>query len=330
MLRRTLRVGGIDSSVQVEFLAQLSGISYLLKIRTRETHIEYRHLKFFIALAEELHFTRAARKLNVAQPHLSQEIKRLEEELGVRLLLRTSRQVALTEAGRVFHEKAVNILKVTDEARRAAQRADKGETGRLTVGFAGSAGYDVLPRAVRQFRAAWGDVEIVLRQMPTFEQMNALREARIDVGFMRRVVQREAQLASRVISREQLVIALPSGHALARGRVVDWKDLAHQPWIVFDRTPNPGLFGDFQKACEAAGFEPVIAQEAGEIPTMINLVASGLGAALVPESVTKVRREGVVYRKLEPPPTKSPLVMAWRKDTISPSLGNFLRVMESV
>ena len=186
----------------------------------------------------------------------------------------------------------------------------------------------MLPAAIRRFRARWPEVKLVLKQMHTFDQLEALRTGQIDIGLMRRAGKKDKELVSRTIRREQLVIALPSGHPLASKKAVAWKDLVSQPWIVFDRTAYPGLFGDLQRACDKAGFEPVVAQEAGEIPTMINLVASGLGAALVPDSVTTLRRAGVVYRELRPTPSPSLLVMAWRSSSRSPTLRNFRDMIE--
>jgi DNA-binding transcriptional LysR family regulator len=292
--------------------------------------MEYRHLKFFVTLAEELHFTRASRRLNVAQPHLSQEIRRLEAEIGTPLLTRTSRRVELTEAGRVFRDHALQILQLTNDARGAANRAGDGTSGRLSIGFAGSTGYDVLPRSIINFRAKWPLVELSLKQMHTHAQIEALRESRIDIGFMRRLPHKESELVSKVIRSERLVLALSTLHPLSRMKVVPWSSLRAQPWIAFDRTPYAGLHGDLQAACAAAGFEPIVSQEAGEIPTMINLVASGLGLALLPESVMTIRRKGVVYRQLDPEPAPSQVVASWRADSDSPTLRNFRKALASI
>ena len=289
--------------------------------------MELRHIRFFVTLADELHFTRAAQRLHVAQPHLSQEIRRLERELGVELFSRTKRQVQLTEAGSAFRVRALELLGVLETARREARAAAEGAAGTLTIGFAGSAGYDVLPEAIRRFRTKWPAVDLVLREMHTANQLIALQEHRIDVGFVRRAVNAEKDLASRIIRREKLVVALPARHRLAKRPALALTDLEHEPWIAFDRTANSGLFADLRAACEAAGFEPILAQVAGEIPTMVNLVASGLGVALLPESVVALRRQGVVYRRLRPAPDPSLLILVWRRSDTSPVLRNFREVV---
>jgi DNA-binding transcriptional LysR family regulator len=291
--------------------------------------MELRHLRFFLTLAEELHFTRAAKRLYVAQPHLSQEIRRLERELGTPLFERTKRRVELTAAGHAFREKASAIMALTEEARHAATRAADGTVGRLRIGFAGSASYDVVPRAIRRFSVQWPQVELVLTEMHTGDQVRALEEERIDVGFMRRTLPEGSPLCSRVLRRERLVLALPVGHALSKRRAIPFGALANERWIVFDRT-STGLFRDLLDAGAAAGFEPVVAQEAGEIPTMINLVASGLGIALIPESVMVLRRAGVVYRPLKSSTQRSLVVAAWRAQLRLPAVRNFVSALDGI
>ena len=289
--------------------------------------MEFRHLRCFIILAEELHFTRAAQRLHIAQPHLSQEIRRLERDVGAALFRRNKRNVALTDAGRAFLVKAVEIVRATEDAKRIAQRTAAGATGRLVVGFAGSAGYELLPAAVRAFRSQWPDVELELRELATSRQLDLLRKKQLHVGLLRKLIAEDSLISSRIVKREALIVALPKDHPLATRKSIPISALSQEPWIVFDRTPAPGMFGDLMAACEEAGFAPIIAQEAGEIPTMINLVSSGLGIAMLPESVTVLRRSGVVYRSLTGTTQVSHLVVAWVPDETNVPLRNFLNVI---
>lgn len=292
--------------------------------------MDYRHLRFFLAVAEELHFTRAARRLHVAQPHLSQEIRRLEGELGVELFARTRRRVALTPAGETFALGARRVLAATDEAVRAARRAAAGDTGRLSIGFVGSAGYDVFPEAIRRYRAGRPDVELELHELTTAEQIPALRAGRIDVGVLRPLLASDPGLEFATLLDEPLVVALPEGHRLSGMERVALAELAGEPWIVFPRHVGPGLYSRTMRACERAGFTPRVVQEVGQLPTMVNLVASGLGVALVPASVGSLVRAGAVYREVAPPVPTSPLMVAWRQDDPSATLRAFLETIRAV
>lgn len=291
--------------------------------------LEYRHLRFFLAVADELHFTRAAARLGVAQPYVSQEIQRLEGALGVELFARTQRRVSLTPAGEAFRAKALDVLVATRDAADAARRAARGEIGRLVIGFAGSAGYDLLPAALRTYRAHWPEVDVVLREMTTVDQIRALRDGRIDVSMGRPRGSLPGGLAWEVVREEAALVALPSHHELAEAPTLALLELQDERWVVFDRTSGPGLFSWFVAACDAAGFAPRIGQEAGEIPTMINLVASGLGVAMVPESVSKLTRDGVVYRRLEPPPLPALLGLAWLGSVVDPVVLRFVAAVRS-
>ena len=291
--------------------------------------MEYRHLRFFLAVAEELHFTRASARLGVAQPHVSQEVRRLEEELGVELFRRTRRRVELTPAGEAFREKALVVMAATAEAREAARRAARGETGRLVVAFAGSAGYDVFPDAVRRFRGRWPDVGLHLVEMTTVAMIRALQERTIDVALGRPRDGTHPSVQIEVLRREASVVAFPTGHPLSQRRDIALADLADEEWIVFERSAGPGLYHLLMRACEEAGFRARVVQEAGEIPTMINLVAGGMGLALVPESVTRLSRAGIVYRPLANGAPESALGLMWRKGNDDPKTINFIETLRS-
>lgn len=289
--------------------------------------MELRHLRYFVAVGEELHFGRAARRLHLAQPPLSRQIQALEKELGVRLLERTKRHVELTPAGRVFLEHARKLLSQADDAVVAARRAARGEIGRLAVGFVGSATYSVLPELLRVFHARFPEVELVLHEMTSAHQHQALREGRIEVGFVRPAIPDEA-LARCVIRREPLVAALPAGHRLAQDNgPLPLSDLAGEPFILFPRDPRPS-FGDLITGyCVAAGFSPRVVQETQEMQTAVSLVAAGIGVSLVPEAVRSLPRTGVTYRRLTEPPVTE-LTMVYRHDHPSAVLRAFLEVVE--
>lgn len=292
--------------------------------------MEYRHLRFFLAVADELHFTRAAARLGVAQPYVSAEIQRLEDELGVELFTRSKRHVEITPAGEAFRRRALEILDLTERARGDARRAARGEIGQLVIGFAGSAGYDVLPTALRRFRARWPEVDVVLRELTTVEQLRALRDERIDVGLGRPRGDPGAGLETRVVREERGVVALPAGHRLEGASDIELGELASEAWIAFDQTAGPGLHQLLVAACEDAGFTPRVAQVAGEIPTMVNLVASGMGIALLPESVASLSREGVVFRPLAGQAPLIQLGVLWRTGPQAPVLTRFIETLFEV
>lgn len=290
--------------------------------------MELRHLRYFVAVADELHFGRAAEKLFIAQPALSQQIQHLERELGVRLLERSSRRVSLSAAGAVFLAEARAILARVAGATEAARRADRGELGRLGVGFVASATYAVLPDVLRRFRERFPDVELLLYELTAAEQADALREGTINVGFARPFLEDPALIVEPV-ARENFVVALPEGHSLAAGESVPLADLAAEPFILFPSSPKPSYADTVYALCEGAGFTPQVAQEVREMQTAVSLIAAGLGVSLVPASVQNLRRLGVVYRPLRDPTPPTELVLAYRRDDSSPVLQGFLRAVRN-
>lgn len=289
--------------------------------------MDLRHLRFFLALADELHFTRAAARLHIAQPHLSQEIQRLERELGVQLFRRTRRHVELTAAGEAFGAGAAAVLAELSRAVESAQRAARGETGQLVVAFVGSAAWDPFPGVVRRFREERPDVHLLLEEQTTVQELENLRRGVIDVGLMRATSLEEPGLVLEAIRREPFVAALPLRHALAGRRSISLAELSQESWIAFEYTAGPGLHAQLIRACEEAGFRPRIAQTAGHIPTMMSLVAGGLGVALVPAQVRTLRPRGVRLVSLaEPAPTTAVVVGRRREDT-SPVVMRFIELL---
>ena len=290
---------------------------------------EIRHLRFFLALAEELHFTRAAARLRVAQPHLSQEIRRLERELGVLLFHRTRRRVELSAAGSAFQEGAAAVMAALADAVDRAQRAERGESGSLVVGFVGSAAFAPFPEALRRFRAETPAVRLALEELTTVQQLAALRRGAIDVGLMRAMSLDEPDLVLHEVRREPFVVALPRAHPLATRRRIALAELAGEGWIAFENTAGPGLHLQLLRACEAAGFTPRLTQTVGHIPTMMSLVAGGLGVSLVPEQVRALRPPGVRLVRLGEPAPATAVVAGWRRDEISPAVARFVALLRA-
>lgn len=292
--------------------------------------MDLRHLRFFLALADELHFTRAARRLGIAQPHLSQEIQRLEREVRVELVRRTRRHVELTPAGEAFRDGAADVLERLSELVDAAQRAARGETGRLVVGFVGSAAWDPFPEVVRRFRTERPDVRVVLEEGTTPQGLEGLRKGAFDVAIVRAMSLEEPGLILDAVRREPFVAALPRDHRLAGRRSIALTDLAGEPWIAFEYTAGPGLHAQLIRACEDAGFRPRIAQTSGNIPVMMSLVAGGLGVALVPAQVRTLRPRGVRLVRLTEPAPVTTVVVGRRRDETSPAVLRFVDLLNAL
>jgi DNA-binding transcriptional LysR family regulator len=292
--------------------------------------IELRLFRYFVAVAETLHFSRAAESLGMAQPPLSQQIQKLERELGVQLFRRSQRKVELTEAGKVFLEQAQRTLRAAGQAVEDARRAGAGKAGRLAIGMVSSATYeDLIPAVVLRFRVQCPNVELALQELTTPQQIKLLHTGEIQLGFVRPPIQDPA-IALEIVKREPLLVALPVAHPLARRKQIPIAALAAESWVNLPADPEMGFYTLVQSLCRDAGFTPVVSQVAMQIHTLISLVAAGLGVTLVPSSVSSLRRAGVVYRKLA---GHGPLVetsAAWLKSAPSPVLDNFLQVVRAV
>ena len=285
--------------------------------------MELRHLRYFVAVAEELHFHRAAQRLHISQPPLSQQIRALEGELGVQLLERNRRGVVLTAAGSVFLAEARGILSAVEAATESARSVARGAAGRLALAFVGSAMHGPLPAVLRAHRAAFPQVELALTELPTAAQLVALREGRVDVGVIRPPVD-DGDLTIETIHTEPVVVALPAGHRLAARERVRLADLLEEGFVLLARREAPGLHESLARALARAGGAPRVVQEAREMQTVVGLVAAGMGVSLVPASVGADAHGGVVYRPVaEPAPTVS-LALAWRSGGDSPALEAFL------
>jgi DNA-binding transcriptional LysR family regulator len=292
--------------------------------------MELRHLRYFVAVAEELHFGRAAERLGMAQPPLSQQIKALEQELGVLLLLRTKRRVELTAGGAVFLSEARKTLVQADLATRAAQRAARGEIGRLEVGFVSGAVYGEVPSIFRLMRTRYPDVALVLQDLTTEEQVEAILAHRLDVGLVRPPVIGAESLIMQVVWREPLVVVLPETHRLAGQPKIPLEALAEEPFLQVPRHLAPGFYDQFIRICAHAGFSPNIVQEARTTQTIVSLIAVGMGVSIVPASLQSLQRTGVVYRPLAPPVPTTDLAVIRRPDDNTPALRCFLEIIWEV
>jgi DNA-binding transcriptional LysR family regulator len=293
--------------------------------------MDLRHLKSFAALAEELHFGRAAARLGISQPPLSQQILALERELGVALLQRTSRRVGLTEAGRLFLVEARGILARVEHAVAVARRAGRGEIGELRIGFTASAPLmESVPRTIRAFRDARPEVHLLLQELPTRRQVEALVERRLDIGFLRvpgGIPALPAGLLAVELDRDELVAYLRSDHPLAQGEPderIDVAALASDPFVLFQRDVGAGTYEQGIALCRAAGFTPRLGQEAREAATILGLVSAGLGVALLPESLRRIQVAGITFRRLRGPGVTVATWLAHHRDEASPLVAAFL------
>jgi DNA-binding transcriptional LysR family regulator len=291
--------------------------------------IELRHLRYFIAVADELHFSRAAERLGISQPPLSQQIRDVESMLGVRLLRRTNRRVELTDAGRAYLDAARDVLRRVDAAGDLARRAERGEVGELRVAFTRSTPLiERVPRAIRAFRETWPDVHLVLVERNTLLQVDSLLDGRQDVGLLRgRHI--PPSLTSHRLLDDPLVAVVRADHPLLarRRRTLRMESLAAEPFVVFSRSAGTGVHDQMLEMCRHAGFTPRIAQEAGESSTMVGLVAAGMGVAILPQSLRQLHVPGVVYVDIDSPDATSPLHVAYRSDERSPRVHAFVRTM---
>ena len=273
--------------------------------------MDFRHLKYFVAVADEQNFTRAAERLHISQPPLSRQIQDLEEELGTPLFERGSRPLKLTDAGRFFYGHATRLLEQAAQAVRSTKRIAQLER-RLVIGFVSSTMYGALPRLVRLFRAASPQTELALVEMSTVEQIEALKNGRIDVGFGR-VRLDDPSIKREILREERLVVAIPGEHALAGSDdPLTLPEVARHALLVYPRSPRPSYADQVLSLFRDLALEPVSVHEVQEMQTALGLVASGMGLCVVPASVHRLRPDEVVYRPLAEAQAVSPIIMSTR------------------
>jgi DNA-binding transcriptional LysR family regulator len=291
--------------------------------------VELRHLRYFIAVAEELHFGRAADRLHISQPPLSHQIQDLEREMGVELFRRNRRSVALTEAGRLFLDETRHVLRDAERAVEIARKAAHGEVGRLSIGSGPAPESWILKRVLSVFLAQHPDVRIELHSLYTQDQVDALGRRQIQVGFPLLPIPRRG-LVVESIGMEHLVVALPASHRLAGHSRIPLTELRKEPFVSVSRDVGPGFHDLVFNACNQAGFTPKIAYETGEVLTVLALVAAGLGVSLQPAGVASSRPDGVVFRRLLSTAPMVEIGLAYRRDDSSPTLSAFLGVVREV
>jgi DNA-binding transcriptional LysR family regulator len=291
--------------------------------------MELRHLRYFLAVAEELHFGRAAARLHISQPPLSQQIRRLERELQAPLFHRTKRHVELTNAGRVFLGDARALVAQAEQAAGNARRASRGELGQLLVGCDLWADFLNGANIIRLFARRHPDVEVELRDLTAMEQIPALEGGRIHVGMLRPPVQSKALISERLLS-EHLVVAFPRGHRFKNyGRVV-WSALGGEPYVLFSRRRAPAFDALVARACHDAGVTLRVKYEVEHPQTILAIVEAGLGVSLVPASLQMVGRPTIAYRRLSPAGPTLDTVIAWRRDSELPLVQAFVKVAREV
>lgn len=287
--------------------------------------MELRYLRYFVAVAEELSFTRAAARLNIAQPPLSQQIRRLEVRLGVTLLRRTKRRVELTEAGRVFLRQSYQAIDSLEQGIFLAQRADRGEIGQLAIGLLVYTSYTLAPPILREFRAQFPEVHVVLHLLTNTQQIAALLSGQVDVSLVRPPID-NPDIASKLISRERFILAMPATHPLAGNATVSIKQFKNDPFIMYARELGPTFYGALFQFCGKAGFSPKVALEVSQINAAVGLVGSGIGVALVPESAKRMHLDDVVYRPLIERAPNVDVLLAWQMGRTSRLLKSFIEI----
>ena len=274
-------------------------------------------------MAEELSYSRAAARIHVSQPSLSRQVAALEAEIGVALLDRDKHRVSLTAAGRAYLERARELLGGLDEAAELARRTAQGQVGRLALGFGGSAAYTLMPAVLRRFRARSPEVEVTLQQLPLTAQLDALREGRVDVGFLLLPVDDPAVRTERLM-RDRMVAAVPSDHALARRREVALRSLSDEAFVAFPREGGLGYRDRMVELCLKAGFTPRIVREAAPLESIVGFVASGAGIALLPAMARRLRVADVIYVPVTERFAFMDFALAWRPDAKMPAIDAFL------
>jgi DNA-binding transcriptional LysR family regulator len=292
--------------------------------------MELRHLRYFVAVAENLNFTKAAARLHLAQPSLTRQIHNLEEEIGVRLLDRSKNQVALTEEGRSFLVDARRILALAAESILAVQRLSRGETGQLNIAYLSNSDFDLLPETLGAFRQAFPHIALNLFDMVPAEQFRALEARKIDLGFVGlRPPATLGHVQWDCIARHRTVVVLPARHPLARRSQVRLGELKAMFFVGMSEKTHPGFRQWLHETCQPAGFTPRILQDADLEPALMTFVAQGLGVSLARERIKKLPHPGVVFRPLTPP-VRTDYCIAWNRDNDSRALQQYIQITKSL
>jgi DNA-binding transcriptional LysR family regulator len=287
--------------------------------------MDLRHLRYFVAVAEARHFTRAAERLGIQQPPLSMQIRQLEQEMGTALFRRLTRGVELTDAGGLLFEEARRILEQVAQAKANVQSRARGETGHIHVGFAGATYFQPqVPAIIQTFRTLYPNVRISPEESNTPHLIDALRSGSVDVAFVRPALGDEEGIAIQPVVEEPMTVVLQSNHHHAGRRSVPLSALAQETLILFPRSIGPGLYDRIIASCQSAGFSPALGQEAPQISSIVHQVAAGFGVSIVPQSIAQIHAVGVVYVGIEGDAPRAPICLAYRKDNHSATVRNFV------
>jgi DNA-binding transcriptional LysR family regulator len=292
--------------------------------------MELRHLRYFVAVADTLNFTKAAEKLHLAQPSLTRQIQNLEEEIGVQLLNRSKKHVALTEEGRAFLVDARRMLALAEESIQAVQRLSRGETGQLNLGYLSNFNFDLLPRTLAAFRQVHPNTALNLFDMTPAEQFRALEARKIDLGFVGlRVPSTNRHLEWECIARHKTVAVLPLRHPLSKKNRVHLEDLKPMFFVGMSEKTHPGFRDWLAQTCQPAGFTPKILQDADLEPGLMRFVSEGLGVTLAREQIKNLPHPGVAFRPLAPPATAEYWI-AWNGENESAALRQFIQIVKKL
>ncbi len=292
--------------------------------------MELRHIRYFIAVAEELHMGRAAKRLHISQPPLSMQIAALEKELGAKLFLRGSRRLTLTPAGQEFLKHAYHVMADVSLAITSSRKISSGESGTLTLSFIAAMAYSYLPPILKRFSEQFPEVLLLLDDMSGAQQIDALRGGRLQVGFVRPPVADE-ELSSEIVVKEPYLLAMPEHHPKRRD-AVHLPDFSAEKFIMVPARPGWRVHDQSMEICKSAGFTPKVIHEAREVHTLVSLVSAGLGVALVPSSARRLGIAGVRYASLQSDHylPEAEIAMVWRHEEASPTVHNFLTVARNV
>jgi DNA-binding transcriptional LysR family regulator len=292
--------------------------------------MELRQLRYFIAVAEELHFTRAALRMHIGQPPLSHAIQMLEEDIGAQLFERTKRSVRLTAAGQLFLQDARRILALTDSAGETARKAARGETGELRIGFTFSTPFTALfSNVINRYRARYPEVNLIFRELSTNRQLEEIEKQQLDLGFIRppdgatEETIKLTNLRLNTLRRDPLMVVLPSTHALSKKKKIALKELANESFIMYPHKAGTGIYPQIMRLCQAQGFVPKVAHEVGEASTIIGLVAAACGVSILPGSFDRLQMEGVCYRPLSDSDAMTSLLLVRPKSDSNPLIEAF-------
>ena len=288
--------------------------------------MELRHLRYFVVLAEELHFGRAARRLAISQPPLSVAIRQLEESVGARLFERNSKEVRLTPAGQALQTSARLLLRQAEEAALEARDVSQGSAGRLRIGFVGAMLYRGLPQTLAKFQAKHPAVRITLAELNSGEQITELLHDRLDFGFVH-TSRMPAELCHALLVSEPFVACLPVGHRLTRRRTVATASLRDEPFVLFSRSASPDYHERILAICADAGFRPEVRHEVRHWLSVVSLVSQGMGVALVPSALRHAALRGAVFRPLDEEVSRSDAYCVWREGPENAVVQGFLRAV---